>query len=94
MVVFMTVPMVAWMRLRGHSWRHGAEMAAGMLAPAVVIYILLGLGAGATLPWLQEADHPAMLLGMLAAMLLRREHYTGGHAPAVTSARRMVPSAT
>jgi transcriptional regulator GlxA family with amidase domain len=94
MVVFMTVPMVAWMRLRGHSWRHGTEMAVGMLAPAVVIYVLLGLGASETLPWLQGADHPAMLLGMVGAMLLRREHYTGGHAQAAGSARRMVPSTT
>jgi hypothetical protein len=80
MMVSMTVPMVAWMRLRGHGWRHGLEMAAGMLAPVVVIAMLLGLGAGATLPWLQQADGPAMMLGMLGAMLLRREHYTGGHA--------------
>ncbi|HEU5099237.1 MAG TPA: hypothetical protein VFU22_09470, partial [Roseiflexaceae bacterium] len=27
MVVFMTVPMVAWMIVRGHGWRHSAEMA-------------------------------------------------------------------
>jgi transcriptional regulator GlxA family with amidase domain len=79
MIVFMTVPMVAWMRLRGHSWRHGAEMALGMLAPVVVIDVLLGLGAAATLPWLQHAAGPAMMLGMLAAMLLRREQYTGVH---------------
>jgi hypothetical protein len=79
MVIFMTVPMVAWMRLRGHGWRHGYEMAAGMLLPVAAIWVLLGLGAAATLPWLPGADHPAMLLGMLVAMLLRREHYAGGH---------------
>lgn len=78
MMVFMTVPMVAWMQVRGHSLRHGAEMAAGMLAPMAVIYLLLGLGLGAALPWLQHLDGPAMLLGMLAAMLLRKEHYTHG----------------
>lgn len=79
MMVFMTVPMVAWMRLRGHSWRHGYEMAFGMLAPVVAIDVLLGFGASATLSWLQHAAGPAMMLGMLAAMLLRREHYTGVH---------------
>jgi AraC family transcriptional regulator, transcriptional activator FtrA len=94
MLVFMTVPMVAWMRLRGHSWRHGTEMAVGMLAPAVVIYLLLGLGAAATLPWLEGADHPVMLLGMIVAMLLRREHYAGGHASAATPPVRLAPATT
>jgi hypothetical protein len=28
----MTVPMVLWMRYRGHSWERGGEMAAGHLA--------------------------------------------------------------
>ena len=94
MMVFMTVPMVAWMRLRGHGWRHGYEMAVGMLAPVVAIGVLLVLGAGSTLPWLQGAEHPAMLLGMLAAMLLRREQYTGGHGSTHTSAARLARAAT
>ena len=79
MMVFMTVPMVAWMRVRGHSWRHGAEMAVGMLTPVVIIDLLLITGAATTFPWLQHAAGPAMVLGMLAAMLFRREHYLGGH---------------
>jgi hypothetical protein len=79
MMVFMTVPMVGWMRVRGHSWRHGVEMSVGMLAPVLAIEALLALGAAATLPWLQGADGPAMMLGMLAAMLLRPGHYSGGH---------------
>ncbi len=33
MGVFMAAPMVAWMRLRGHGWRHGLEMAAAMVVP-------------------------------------------------------------
>src|SRR5512141_1318399 len=36
MAVFMTVPMVAWMIVRGHGWRHSAEMAFAMVAPVVV----------------------------------------------------------
>ena len=75
MMVFMTLPMLAWMQVRGHSPRHGLEMAAGMLAPVVAIDLLLGLGAATVLPWLQQADGPAMLLGMLAIMLLRVDHY-------------------
>ena len=80
------------MGINEHGEAH--EQAIGMLAPVVVIWGLLGLGAASTFPWLQDADHPAMMVGMLAAMLLRRQHYTGAHAPAVSSARRMVPSAT
>jgi hypothetical protein len=79
MMVFMTVPMVAWMRLRGHGWRHGYEMAAGMLVPVAAIWVLLGLGLGESVSWLRVADHPAMLLGMLGTMLLRREQYTARH---------------
>ena len=29
----MTVPMVAWMRFRGHGWRPNAEMSASMFLP-------------------------------------------------------------
>ena len=31
--LFMTVPMVAWMIIRGHGWRHSWEMTGAMLAP-------------------------------------------------------------
>jgi putative intracellular protease/amidase len=79
MMVFMTVPMVGWMRVRGHSWRHGAEMAVGMLAPVIAVDLLLAAGIGTAWPWLQQASGPAMLLGMAWAMLLRREHYAGAH---------------
>lgn len=94
MVVFMTVPMVGWMRVRGHGWQHGVEMTVGMVAPMVVIWGLLGLGAASTFPWLQGADHPAMMVGMLAAMLLRREHYTGGHAHTRTTAGQVATAAS
>jgi hypothetical protein len=87
MMVFMTVPMVAWMRFRGHSMRHGAEMAVGMLAPVMVIDVLLLVGAGTSMPWLASASGPAMLLGMVAAMLLRPGHYMGSHASAAAQPR-------
>ena len=35
MAVAMTVPMVAWMRIRRHTWRHSMEMGAAMLLPAI-----------------------------------------------------------
>ncbi len=78
MTVFMTVPMVAWMVLRHHGWRHSAEMAFGMSAPVAVIVILRLLRADGYLPGLSSASHSAMFLGMLAVMLYRRDHYTAG----------------
>ena len=73
----MVVPMTAWMRIRGRSWRDGAEMAVAMLGPVAVILALSRVGLSDTLPWHSNSEHTAMLLGMLAIMLYRREHYTG-----------------
>ncbi len=86
MAVFMTVPMVAWMIVRGHGWRHSAEMGFAMFAPVAVVIVLRLLGADAYLPWLSKASHLGMFLGMMIAMLYRRDHYTGiaGHAAYVT----------
>jgi hypothetical protein len=80
MAVAMTVPMVAWMRVRGHSWRHGIEMSIGMLLPWAAVLTLVGLGAATAVPWLAKADGAAMVLGMLAVMLLRPAH-AGHHHP-------------
>src|SRR5690242_3390595 len=33
MALAMTLPMIGWMRFRGHGWRHGIEMSLGMLLP-------------------------------------------------------------
>ncbi len=80
MTVFMAVPMMAWMIVRRHGWRHSIEMAVGMSAPVAAVVVLRLLGAGAHLPWLAKAGHLAMFLGMLAAMLYRLDHYTASHA--------------
>ena len=75
----MTVPMVAWMRYRGHAWRPINEMSASMLIPTFAAMALVGTG-------LMSGDsvmvpmHVAMLAGMLIAMLLRRDEYSGAHA--------------
>jgi hypothetical protein len=83
---FMTVPMLAWMIVRRHGWRHSLEMGVAMIAPIAAINLLCSLGAVEYLPWLANASGPAMLLGMLAAMLYRRDHYTSkaGHSAHVT----------
>jgi hypothetical protein len=76
MAVVMTVPMVAWMRYRGHGWRPNAEMAASMFLPTFAVIGLMA--AGAVDFWsAMGLEHTAMLPSMLVAMLLRREEYTG-----------------
>jgi flagellar biosynthetic protein FliP len=75
--LFMTVPMVAWMILRGHGWRHSWEMTGAMLAPVAAIIVLRMLGADAFLPWLAKINCVAMDLAMLVYMLYRRDHYLG-----------------
>ena len=78
MAFTMTVPMVAWMRYRGHSWQPTLEMAASMVIPTVIAIALLGAGL-ASFSALMGLEHVAMLLGMLLAMLLRLDEYTGHH---------------
>lgn len=78
MALTMTIPMVAWMRFRGHGWRLCNEMAASMLIPALGALALLGGGLVTDTAAL-GIEHMAMLPSMLVAMLLRRDEYTGQH---------------
>lgn len=75
MAFTMTVPMVAWMRYRGHTWQPTLEMAASMIIPTLIAIALLGAGL-ASFGALMGLEHIAMLLGMLVAMLLRVDEYT------------------
>ena len=83
MAVVMTVPMVAWMRHRGHSWQPSAEMAASMFLPTFAIIAAMWAGVLTDFGTLMAVEHVVMLPAMLVAMLLRREEYTQGdhHAP-------------
>jgi hypothetical protein len=76
MGVTMTVPMVAWMRYRGHGWGASNEMAASMLIPTAGVIALLGAGLVGDVGTLLMAEHVVMLPSMLVAMLLRREEYS------------------
>ena len=77
MAVIMTVPMVGWMAYRGHGRRPNAEMAASMFLPTLGVIGLLW-GAVVTDPTaLMTIEHAVMLPSMLAAMLLRRDEYSG-----------------
>ena len=80
MGLFMTVPMVAWMRYRGHNWRQSAEMAVAMLAPAAAVVVVAAGLPGVSDRAVMLGSHAAMLLGMLALMVARRSEY--GHAGA------------
>ena len=76
MATSMSVPMVAWMRHRGHEWRKGIEMSAAMFAPALVLigcYWLHAVQASSICPLACAAMIPAMV----GAMLFRLDDYTG-----------------
>lgn len=79
MAVIMTVPMVWWMRRRGHAWGPCAEMAASMFVPAFAMVGLLASGLVTDFGALMVAEHVVMLPAMLLVMLLRREEYSCGH---------------
>jgi hypothetical protein len=71
----MTLPMLGWMRHRGHSWRRSGEMAVAMFVPALVLIPLFWVGAvsaTAVLP----LEMAAMLPAMIAVMLVRVDEYT------------------
>jgi hypothetical protein len=79
MGITMTVPMVAWMRYRGHGWGPSNEMAASMLIPTAGVIALLGVGLVTDIGTLLAIEHVVMLPSMLVAMLMRREEYSGHH---------------
>jgi hypothetical protein len=78
MAVTMTVPMVAWMRYRGHGRRANTEMSASMFLPTFAVIALLWGDLVEDLGVLLVIEHVAMLVSMLAAMLLRPAEYTHG----------------
>ena len=77
MAFIMSVPMVAWMRYRGHGWAPAGEMTAAMFVPNLAAIGLLWAGTveGGHAPMMIQ--HVAMFPAMLAVMLLRRSEYTG-----------------
>jgi hypothetical protein len=82
MAVIMTVPMVAWMRHRGHAWQPCNEMAASMFLPTFGVIALMWGGVIADFHTLMMLEHVVMLPSMLVAMLLRRDEYSCHHATA------------
>lgn len=75
----MSAPMVAWMRYRGHSWLDGLEMTAAMLVPMFALVLPVELGVvGLTGHALMMLSHVAMIGGMVALMIYRRDRYAYG----------------
>jgi hypothetical protein len=82
----MTVPMVLWMRYRGHTWERCGEMAAAMNLPVLPLLVLYWLGVipSEVVLGLQMM---LMLPMMLGAMLYRKEEYSAPHAAHAHRAR-------
>jgi hypothetical protein len=81
MAITMTVPMVAWMRHRGHGWLPCSEMSAAMFVPTIGALALLEAGALGDAHAAMGVQHVVMFPAMLGVMLLRRSEYTA-HEPA------------
>jgi hypothetical protein len=77
MAFTMSVPMVAWMRYRGHGWAPAWEMTASMFVPSAAAIMLLWGGVVEDSQALLMIQHIAMFPAMLVAMLLRRDEYSG-----------------
>ena len=85
----MTVPVVLWMRNRGHSWERGAEMAVAMNLPLLPAFALYTSGV---IPGRGVLGVQMMLMvpAMLAAMLYRKEEYSAPHHPVARRSRWFV----
>jgi hypothetical protein len=77
MAFSMSLPMVAWMRYRGHGWTPSLEMTASMFLPSFAAIALLWFGLVEDRGALMGVQHAAMFPAMLVAMLLRRAEYSG-----------------
>jgi hypothetical protein len=78
MATNMTIGMSLWMRFRRHSRRSIAEMSAAMYIPFIILFVPFwaALLSGHLV---MIGGHILMLPAMVAAMLLRRDEYTGSH---------------
>ena len=85
MATTMSVPRVAWMRDRGHGWAAPWEMTASMFIPSFAAIALLWMGVAEERETLMAIQHAGMFPAMLAAMLLRRDEYSGHRHVAIAS---------
>ena len=76
MAATMTLPMVPWMRWRGHGWQPCLEMVAAMIVPAIAVIALLEAGVVEGVGLLMTIEHVAMFLAMFLVMIARPEEYS------------------
>jgi hypothetical protein len=74
LMVNMTVPMIVWMRYRGHSRLEIAEMAGAMAIVALIAVVLLSTSAIEPIA-ICGIECTLMIPAMVVAMLHRREAY-------------------
>jgi hypothetical protein len=79
MAATMTVPMIPWMRWRGHSWQASRARSASLVFPTLAVLALLAADLVTDAGALLGVEHVAMLGGMLAVMLVRRDEYAHHH---------------
>ncbi|HYG95828.1 MAG TPA: hypothetical protein VD741_01855 [Solirubrobacterales bacterium] len=79
MAATMTLPMIPWMRWRGHGWRPCLEMAAAMLVPALGVIALFEAGAVEGVGLLMTIEHVAMFAAMFLVMVARPDEYSHSH---------------
>jgi hypothetical protein len=91
MAATMTLPMIPWMRWRGHGWQPCIEMAAAMIVPATAVIALLEVGVVETVWLLMTLEHAAMFIAMFIVMVARPHEYS--HAGGTTHAGAAAASA-
>ena len=81
LAINMSLPMVAWMRIRGHEWRPTLEMAGAAIAVGILLIAALSVGLVPTSGDLVLRQCGLSCLAMLAVMLFRLDLYTrhAGH---------------
>jgi hypothetical protein len=78
MAATMILPMIPWMRWRGHGWQACLEMTVAMAVPALAAIALLEAGAVEDIGVLMLIEHVAMLAAMFAVMWARPDEYRRG----------------
>ncbi len=91
MAAAMTLPMIPWMRWRGHRWQPCLEMAGAMIVPAACVVALLESGVVEAVWLLMTLEHVAMFLAMFAVMIARPREYCHHTAPAAPDSPRRSP---
>jgi hypothetical protein len=78
MAATMALPMIPWMRWRGHDWHPCLEMVVAMVIPGLAVIALLEGGIVEGIGMLMTIEHVVMLIAMLLVMLVRPNEYSHG----------------